>query len=169
MLQVWPIFKKHNLPLLLLDFTPSYFTQVDKRKIMISQNFGYSNYLLLTWFQNCISWSSLVAQLLKDLALSLLWHGFNPWPGNFHMPWAGPKLCILVTYHILPQGIILTVYSLSFQKMASRGCCRAMCIIPWTSLCSHNEQLPAIRHRKQSFSPSPHLFIYLFIYLFLSF
>ena len=41
--------------------------------------------------------SSLLAQWAKDLALSLLWHGlllwlkFNPWPGNFHMPWAWPK------------------------------------------------------------------------------
>ena len=24
---------------------------------------------------------------VKDLALSLLWLGFNPWPKNFHMPW----------------------------------------------------------------------------------
>ena len=36
-------------------------------------------------------WSSLVAQLVKDLVLSLLWlwlqlwHGFNLWPGNFCM------------------------------------------------------------------------------------
>ena len=22
---------------------------------------------------------------------SLLWQGFNPWPKNFHMLWAGPK------------------------------------------------------------------------------
>ena len=22
---------------------------------------------------------------------SLLWHGFSPWPRNFHMPWALPK------------------------------------------------------------------------------
>jgi len=32
--------------------------------------------------------SSLVVQWVKAgtfLALSLLWHGFNPWPGNFHM------------------------------------------------------------------------------------
>ena len=35
--------------------------------------------------------SSLVAQWVKDLALTLLWHGFNPWPGNFHMLWAQPK------------------------------------------------------------------------------
>ena len=36
-------------------------------------------------------------QQVKDLALSLqhlgslLWHEFNPWSGNFHMPQAGPK------------------------------------------------------------------------------
>ena len=31
-------------------------------------------------------WSSLVAQCVKDPALSLLWHSFNPWPGeNFCM------------------------------------------------------------------------------------
>ena len=41
--------------------------------------------------------SSLVAQQVKDLALalqqlrSLLWCGFDPWPGNFHMPRARPK------------------------------------------------------------------------------
>ena len=22
---------------------------------------------------------------------SLLWQGFDPWPGNFHMPWTQPK------------------------------------------------------------------------------
>ena len=27
----------------------------------------------------------------KDPVLSLLWHGFNPWPGKFHMPWMWPK------------------------------------------------------------------------------
>ena len=41
-------------------------------------------------------WSSLVVQSAKDLVLLLqqprllLWHGFDPWPGNFHMPWARP-------------------------------------------------------------------------------
>ena len=30
--------------------------------------------------------SSLVAQQVKDLVLSLLWCGFIPWPGNFCMP-----------------------------------------------------------------------------------
>ena len=28
---------------------------------------------------------------IKDLVLSLLWLRFDPWPGNFHMPWAWPK------------------------------------------------------------------------------
>ena len=35
--------------------------------------------------------SPLVAQWVKDLALSLLWYGFDPWPGNFLMLWAWPK------------------------------------------------------------------------------
>ena len=29
--------------------------------------------------------------VVKDLALSLLWRGFDPWPGNFLMPWGWPK------------------------------------------------------------------------------
>ena len=42
-------------------------------------------------------WSSLVAQQIKDLVLSLqwlrllLWRGFDPWPGKFHMLQAQPK------------------------------------------------------------------------------
>ena len=32
-----------------------------------------------------------MAQWVKDLALSLLWRGFDPWPGNFRIPWAWPK------------------------------------------------------------------------------
>ena len=38
-----------------------------------------------------------MAQQVKDLVLSLLrlwfllWRGFDPWPRNFHMPWAQPK------------------------------------------------------------------------------
>ena len=41
--------------------------------------------------------SALVAQQIKDLALSLpwlwslLWLRFDPWPRNFYMPWAWPK------------------------------------------------------------------------------
>ena len=42
--------------------------------------------------------SSLVAQQVEDLALSLqglgslLWQGFSPWPGNFCLLWAWPKI-----------------------------------------------------------------------------
>ena len=35
--------------------------------------------------------SSLVVQGVKDLVVSLLWHGFDPWPRNFCMPWAQPE------------------------------------------------------------------------------
>ena len=31
-----------------------------------------------------------MAQGIKDLVLSLLWLGFDPWPGNFCMPWMWP-------------------------------------------------------------------------------
>ena len=30
------------------------------------------------------------AQWVKDLALLQLWPMFNPWPGNFHVPWVWP-------------------------------------------------------------------------------
>ena len=30
-------------------------------------------------------------QQVQGPASSLLWHGFGPWPGNFHMPKAQPK------------------------------------------------------------------------------
>ena len=45
------------------------------------------------WEFSCGSVCSLVAQCVKDPALSLqqlrslLWHGFDPWPGNFCMSW----------------------------------------------------------------------------------
>ena len=38
-----------------------------------------------------------MAEQVNDLALSLQWLGlllwwrFDPWPGNFHMPWVWPK------------------------------------------------------------------------------
>lgn len=33
--------------------------------------------------QRCILGSSLVVQQVRDPALSLLWYGFDPWPGSF--------------------------------------------------------------------------------------
>ena len=35
--------------------------------------------------------SSLTAQWVKNLVVSLLWFGFNPWPQNFCTPRAQPK------------------------------------------------------------------------------
>ena len=32
-----------------------------------------------------------MAQQVKDLALPLLWHRFDPWPGNFHCCGRGQK------------------------------------------------------------------------------
>ena len=36
--------------------------------------------------------SSLVAQWVKNLALSLLWLGFDPWPRNFHLLKSWPNI-----------------------------------------------------------------------------
>ena len=50
-------------------------------------------------------YSSLSAQWVKDLALSLLllgsllWRRFSPWPRNFHMPWVQKKEKILC-FHV---------------------------------------------------------------------
>ena len=47
--------------------------------------------------KSCLLRSSLVVHWLKNLALSLLqlgsllWHRFEPWPGNFHMLWVPSK------------------------------------------------------------------------------
>ena len=41
---------------------------------------------------NPAPWSSLLVQQVKDLALSLPWPGFDPWPGKFHMLWVRPEI-----------------------------------------------------------------------------
>lgn len=45
-----------------------------------------SEFLLAMDLQFSIHWSFLVSQPIKDPALSLLWGGLDPWPGNFCMP-----------------------------------------------------------------------------------
>ena len=56
------------------------------------------------------SQSSLVAQWVKDLALSLLWlgsllwHRFHPWTGKFSMLWAQPEK--ENTRHILSMSVL---------------------------------------------------------------
>ena len=62
------------------------------------------------------SWNSLVAQWVKDLALSLLWlglllwHEFNSWPRNFQMPWSWTKQ---TNKHLLVGYII---FGMIFEK-----------------------------------------------------
>lgn len=36
-------------------------------------------------------WSLLMAQWVKEPAMSLLWHQVHPWPWNFHVVWVQPK------------------------------------------------------------------------------
>ena len=56
--------------------------------------------------------SFLVAQQVKDLALSLLWCGFNPWPGNS----AGCG----VAKKMLSDDIVFSVQLLSLGTMFLR-------------------------------------------------
>lgn len=71
----------------------------------------------------------LVTQLVKDLSLSLRWHGFDPWhcqsseislelPWNFHMPWVWLKKKKRWEF-FLAQWVKDTVLSLQWlrQKM----------------------------------------------------
>lgn len=48
-------------------------------------------FFYLTVNQNDQFWSSLGAQQVKDVALSLLWLWFDPWPRSFCMPRVQPK------------------------------------------------------------------------------
>ena len=43
----------------------------------------------------CVSREFPVSLVAKDLALSLLWRGLNPWPGNFYtlQAWQKKKIC----------------------------------------------------------------------------
>ena len=48
-----------------------------------------------------------MAQQVKDLALSLLRHGFDPWLGNFHMLWVQKKVVNIITppLHLLHDSV----------------------------------------------------------------
>ena len=47
---------------------------------------------------------SLEAPLVKDLASLLLWRGFDPWPGNFHMPWVWQKKESIFSGPVIDSG-----------------------------------------------------------------
>ena len=65
---------------------------------MVCMQYVHNIYRLIFFFKG----SSMVVQWVKDSALSLLWlrsllwHRFDPWPGNFRMLWAWLKneLCL---------------------------------------------------------------------------
>ena len=46
-----------------------------------------NTYIIAFYIPKISNGSSLVTQWAKDLALSLLWYGFDPWPRNFRMSW----------------------------------------------------------------------------------
>lgn len=58
------------------------------------KNFLNLGYLIRCWFLHFKmedTWSSLLAQRVKNLVLSPLWLRFDPWVGNFCMSWVRPK------------------------------------------------------------------------------
>ena len=73
-----------------------------------------------------IRWSSPVAQQVKDPALSLqrlgllLWRGFDPWPGKFHVPWVQQKKKkSTMRYHLTP--VTMTIIRKSTNSKCWRG------------------------------------------------
>ena len=62
--------------------------------------------------------SSLVAQLIKDLMLSLLWHRFCPWPGNFCMLCVQPKK---EKESVIRIKILATVYQKATKYLVLAG------------------------------------------------
>ena len=84
------VYNKHILLLSLAQIKNAYdFLKLFENKVYYD--------ILVVGFIPLLLESSPVAQWVKDLALSrqrvrsLLWHGFNSWPGNFYMLWVWPK------------------------------------------------------------------------------
>ena len=85
-------------------------------------------------YQNRHPWSSLVVQYVKDLALSLqwlgtlLWRGFDPWPGNFRILRAWPKpnqttnkkISVLVQAHFFPSRSHMYTQTQKYLKLLRR-------------------------------------------------
>ena len=68
--------------------------------------------------KSLLSWSSLVAQHIKDPVLSLqwlgsqLWYRFHPCPGNFCMPWVQHPT---KTIKLLLPSLILTIQKVLYK------------------------------------------------------
>lgn len=57
--------------------------------------------------EKTLSGSSLRAQQVKDLTLTVLWHWFDPRPKNIHVPWAQAKTNEENTLVIFPDRTLL--------------------------------------------------------------
>lgn len=68
----------HQIRLWFFDPADLWFLKYVRTKI-------YSPRFFYSFVSKRVFWSSLVTQKVKDLVLLLLWHGFDPWPGSFHM------------------------------------------------------------------------------------
>ena len=82
--------------------------------------------------------------MVKDLLMSLLWHGFNPRPGNFHMLWAQQKEKKISkgrtddNFHCFlsgkkPYKVLLTNAN-SFPTYESELSASHACICPWVKI-----------------------------------
>ena len=75
-------------------------------EVVVAQHCECMKCLWIVQFQRVNFRSSLVAQWVKDPMLSLqqlgllLWHGFDPWPKNFHMARVQPKKNWLVLCYV---------------------------------------------------------------------
>ena len=75
-------------------------------------NRGQTTLLRVHWFR-----SSLMAQQVKDLALSLLWLRFNPWPRNFACCGCGQKEKKVHRF-ILSHNILIEIPGIVFDQIS---------------------------------------------------
>ena len=109
------------------------------------------------------SWSSFVAQQVKDLALSLQWPGsllwcwFDPWPRNFCMPQAQPKqtnkkvISKNIAFQISPVVSSITSLALSLQSLWFHPWSRNF-HMPWVWPCAFKNKDKQTKTKKHSFS-----------------
>ena len=69
-----------------------------------------------------------MAQEVKDLMLSLLWHGFDPWPWNMFMPQVAKKkknvliidyVFMLSVLFFIASDVVLMSFKILFFSLSS--------------------------------------------------
>ena len=75
----------------------------------------FCKFSLSSSFQKYTCRSSLVAQQVKDLVLSLLRCGFSPWPGNFHILWSQPQKCTLKNTYTCIKIYTKIIFSIQIE------------------------------------------------------